>query len=160
MGRRSVDELMHEMKRLMQEHIESLKAQEFVPPDEEQAEHDKKLLALIREVSAEFLAEFQRAQAEIEGDDMKKKPSVTLPGKVEKVIGPMADEPEKVQISIDDADHLYRELRIENSLKDSTGEEVRLQEDQSVDVTVEAEKPEEPQQTDMQKNQAQKRRTA
>jgi len=72
---------------------------------------------------------------------MKEKPSVTLPGKVEKIIKP-ADprEPEKAQIAIEGADTLYKEIRIENSLKDKNGGEVRLKKDADVDVTVEADK--------------------
>ena len=69
---------------------------------------------------------------------MTEKPSVTLPGKVEKVIKPVAEEPEKAQISIHDGDPLYREIRIENSLQDTSGKEVRLKENEEVDVTVEA----------------------
>jgi hypothetical protein len=72
---------------------------------------------------------------------MKDRPNVTLPGKVEKIIKP-ADphEPEKAQISIEGADMLYKEIRIENSLKDKNGDEVRLKKDAEVDVTVEADK--------------------
>lgn len=71
---------------------------------------------------------------------MSGKPSVTLPGKVEKVIAPATpEETEKVQISIEEADTLYREIRIENSLTDEEGNEVKLKEGVDVDVTVEAE---------------------
>ncbi|HEX3322814.1 MAG TPA: hypothetical protein VHR84_19055 [Terriglobales bacterium] len=71
---------------------------------------------------------------------MAEKASVTLPGKVEKVIEPQSlGEPEKVQISIEDADALYREIRVENSLTDEDGNEVRLKEGADVDVKVEAE---------------------
>jgi hypothetical protein len=71
---------------------------------------------------------------------MTEKPSVKLPGKVEKIFRRTPDEPEKAQISIDKADPLYREIRIENSLKDVDGDEVRLEENDEVDVTVETEK--------------------
>jgi hypothetical protein len=65
--------------------------------------------------------------------------SVTLPGTVDKIIPSMAQgEPEKVQISITTADHLYREIRIENSLTDENGHEVRLKKGADVEVTVEA----------------------
>jgi hypothetical protein len=72
---------------------------------------------------------------------MTEKPNVTLPGKVEKIIesaGP--SEPEKAEISIEGADPLYQEIRIENSLTDENGDEVRLKKGADVDVTVEAEK--------------------
>ena len=74
---------------------------------------------------------------------MTEKPNVTLPGKVEKIIetaGP--SEPEKAEISIEGADTLYQEIRIENSLTDENGDEVHLKKGAEVDVTVEAEKSE------------------
>jgi hypothetical protein len=67
------------------------------------------------------------------------KPSVTLPGTVEKIIKPMEPrEAEKAQIAIEGADELYREIRVENSLTDENGNEVRLKKGASVEVTVEA----------------------
>ena len=73
---------------------------------------------------------------------MTEKPSVTLPGTVEKIIKPSEpNEPEKAQISIEGADDLYREIRIENSLTAENGDEVRLKKDAEVNVTVNA-KPE------------------
>jgi hypothetical protein len=65
---------------------------------------------------------------------MRDKPSVTLPGKVENVIKPVGGEPEKAQITIEEADPFIR-----NSLKDVGGEEVHLESDDEVDVTVETE---------------------
>lgn len=71
---------------------------------------------------------------------MSEKPSATLPGVVEKVIKPLhPSEPEKAQIAVEGADHLYKEIRIENSLKDANGNDVSLKEGANVDVTVEAE---------------------
>jgi hypothetical protein len=71
---------------------------------------------------------------------MAEKPSVTLPGTVEKVIKPVSpNEPEKAQIAVEGADDLYREIRIENTLTDENGEKVRLKKGAEVDVTVEAE---------------------
>jgi len=67
------------------------------------------------------------------------KASVTLPGTVEKIIKPPHPNlPEKAQIAIDEADHLYREIRIDNALTDQNGEPVRLKEGTPVEVTVEA----------------------
>ncbi len=72
---------------------------------------------------------------------MTEKPSVTLPGTVEKIIkSPHTSEPEKAQISIEGADDLYKEIRIENSLKEQNGNEVRLKKGAEVQVTVEADK--------------------
>jgi hypothetical protein len=71
---------------------------------------------------------------------MTAKPSATLPGTVEKIIKPPhPSEPEKAQIAVEGADHLYKELRIENSLTDENGNEVHLKKGAKVDVTVAAE---------------------
>src|ERR1700733_3227728 len=70
---------------------------------------------------------------------MSEKPSTTLPAVVEKIIkSPSPDEPERAQITVEGADHLYRELRIENTLTDENGDEVRLKPGAEVDVTIEA----------------------
>ncbi len=68
------------------------------------------------------------------------KPAATVPGTVEKVIKPLVPgQPEKVQISIETADHLYKEIRVENTLVTPEGETVALKEGAQVDVTIEAE---------------------
>jgi hypothetical protein len=67
------------------------------------------------------------------------KPAVTLPAVVEKIVKPFnPSEPEKAQIAIQGADHLYREIRVENTLKNAAGEKVRLKPGAEVDVTIEA----------------------
>jgi len=71
---------------------------------------------------------------------LTEKPSSTLPGTVEKIIkSPFPSEPEKAQIAVEGADHLYREIRIENTLTDANGDEVSLKPGAHVEVTVEAE---------------------
>jgi hypothetical protein len=47
--------------------------------------------------------------------------------------------PEKAQIAVHGADHLYRELRIENTLTDENGDKVRLKPGGEVEVTLAAE---------------------
>jgi hypothetical protein len=72
---------------------------------------------------------------------MSEKPSTTLTGTVEKIITPLSSkEPEKAQIVVEDADPLYRELRVENALTDENGEKVRLKPGAEVEVTIEAER--------------------
>jgi len=67
------------------------------------------------------------------------KPSVTLPGIVEEIIeSPHPGIPEKAEISIQGADELYQEIRIENTLTDELGDELRLKKGALVEVTVEA----------------------
>jgi hypothetical protein len=79
-------------------------------------------------------------QAEASEDQRMKKPSTTLRGTVEKNISsPVPSEPDKAQIAIAGAEPLYKELRIENTLTDASGNEVQLKRGAEVEVTVEAE---------------------
>ena len=70
---------------------------------------------------------------------MPKKSGTKKHGTVRKIIKPIdPSEPEKAEIEVHDADHLYKEIRIENKLVDSKGKKVKLKPSASVDVTVEA----------------------
>ena len=70
---------------------------------------------------------------------MDENPSVKLPGTVEKIIKPPGpDMPEKAQITVEGADHLYKEIRVDNTLIDQHGNEVKLKEGAKVEVTVAA----------------------
>lgn len=71
----------------------------------------------------------------------KKKPTITLPGTVEKIIPPnrYAGEPEKAEIAVEGAEPLYKEIRIDNTLRDEEGNEVGLTPGAEVEVTIEAE---------------------
>jgi hypothetical protein len=46
--------------------------------------------------------------------------------------------PDKAQIAVEGGDDLYREIRIENTLIDQNGAEVRLKPGAQVEVTIEA----------------------
>jgi hypothetical protein len=71
---------------------------------------------------------------------MAEKASTTLPGTVEQIIrSPFPNEPEKAEIAVEGADDLYKEIRIENTLADEEGNEVRLKRGAQVEVTIEAE---------------------
>ena len=62
-----------------------------------------------------------------------------LPGTVNKIIKPVVPSvPEKAQIDVEGAEDLYREIRVENTLTDEHGEEVRLKEGAQVEVSIEA----------------------
>ena len=68
------------------------------------------------------------------------KPAVTIPGTVEKIIPPVfPGEPEKAEITLNDADPLYGQVRVENTLTNANGEAVGLKKGAQVDVTIEAE---------------------
>lgn len=71
----------------------------------------------------------------------RKKAASKFPGKVEKVIRPhpSSGEPEKAQISVEGADHLYKEIRVPNRLVGDNGQQVKLKPGEEVDVTIEAE---------------------
>ncbi len=73
-------------------------------------------------------------------ETMNEKPSATMPGTVEKIIKSLSpNEPDRAQISVEGADHLYREIRIDNTLTNNNGDEVSLKRGAHVEVTVEAE---------------------
>lgn len=62
-----------------------------------------------------------------------------LAATVKKVIKPRVPSgPEKAEITIHEAEDLYKEIRVENTLVDEKGQGVRLKEGASVDVIVEA----------------------
>ena len=70
---------------------------------------------------------------------MPEKSNVTMPGTVEKIIPPVHPSgPEKAQIALEGGEELYREIRIENSLTNENGDEVRLKKGAEVEITVEA----------------------
>jgi len=70
-------------------------------------------------------------------------PRTSMPGTVNKLI-PSArpNQREKAQIAIDGADHEDRDFRIENSLADEHGDEVKLKKGAHVEVTVKSEESE------------------
>jgi hypothetical protein len=81
--------------------------------------------------------------AELNMDTSRKAepPSTTMPGIVDKIIpSPRPSQPEKAQIAVHEADHEYRDLRIENTLTDEHGDDVRLKKGAHVEVTVAATK--------------------
>jgi hypothetical protein len=70
---------------------------------------------------------------------MSKNKRKKLRGTVQKVLKPIVPrEPEKAQISVEGADELYREIRVENALTDENGDKVRLKLGAEVDVLLEA----------------------
>lgn len=62
-----------------------------------------------------------------------------MPGTVDKIIAsPRPSEREKGQVTVDEADHRYRKIRIENTLTDENGDDAKLTKGSRVDVTVTA----------------------
>jgi hypothetical protein len=68
---------------------------------------------------------------------MNEKPNATSSGTVKMIIkSPLASEPERAQIAVEEADHSYMQIRIKNTLTDENGEEVQLKPGAKVKVTV------------------------
>jgi hypothetical protein len=66
-------------------------------------------------------------------------PSTTMPGTVKKIIpSPRTNLPEKAQIAVAGAPGPYRDLRIESTLTDEHGDDVKLKKGAHVEITVTA----------------------
>lgn len=74
----------------------------------------------------------------------REQPRTILPGTVEKIIpSPRPSQPEETQIAVDRAARPHRDFRIENSLTDEHGDDVKLKKGAHAEVTVAAEPREE-----------------
>ena len=79
------------------------------------------------------------AELNLDTARISERPRTTIPGTVDELIPSLhPNEVDKVQISIE-GDQGYRDLRIENSLTDEHGDEVKLKKGAHVNVTVTAE---------------------
>jgi hypothetical protein len=82
----------------------------------------------------------QIAELNLDTARIPEQPNVTMSGTVDKIIpSPRPSQPEKAQIAVDGADHRHRDLRIENTLNDEHGDDVKLKKGAHVEVTVAAE---------------------
>ena len=77
----------------------------------------------------------------LESARIPEQPSTTLSGTVDKIIPSLRpSQPEKAQIAVDAADPRRRDhLRIENTLTDEHGDDVKLRKGAHVEITVTAE---------------------
>jgi hypothetical protein len=70
----------------------------------------------------------------------REQPSTTMPGTVDKIIPSRRPrQPEEAQIAVDKAGRPHRDFRIENTLTDEHGDDVKLKKGAHVEVTVTAE---------------------
>lgn len=94
--------------------------------------------SLNREVAQPRVARSARiAHLNLDTSRIPKAPSAVLPGTVDKIIpSTRRSQPEKAQIAVDGPDRRYRDLRIENSLTDEHGDDVKLKKGAHVEVTV------------------------
>jgi hypothetical protein len=80
------------------------------------------------------------AELNLDTARIREQPSTIMPGTVDKIIpSPRPSQPEKAQITVDRNDHRHRALRIENTLTDEHGDDVKLKKGAHVEVTVTAE---------------------
>jgi hypothetical protein len=91
--------------------------------------------------SRAWLGPAKIAELNLDKARIPEQPSTTIPGKVNKIIAARPNQPEKAQIAVDGADHRHRNLRIENTLTDEHGEDVKLKKGAHVEVTVTAAEP-------------------
>jgi hypothetical protein len=77
------------------------------------------------------------AELNLEADRIQERPSTRMSGTVRRIIPSRRGmSPGKAQISVDLPEKRYREIRIENSLTDEHGDEVKLKRGARVQVTV------------------------
>ena len=80
------------------------------------------------------------AELNLDTTRIPEQPSIARPGIVDKInSSPRPSQWEKAQISVDGADQRHRELRIENTLTDEYGDDVRLKKGARVQIVVTAE---------------------
>jgi hypothetical protein len=104
-------------------------------PDDATRASLKKEMAKPRMVRSGRIAELNLDTARL-----REQPSTTMPGTVDKIIpSRRPSQPEKAQIAVDSTDHRHRDLRIENTLTDEHGDDVKLKKGAHVQVTVTAE---------------------
>ena len=93
-----------------------------------------------KEMAMQRVAKSARiAERDLDATRTAEQPSTSMPGTVEKIIpasGP--DQPEKAQIAVDVPDQQHRNLRIENTLTDEHGDDVKLKKGGHVEITVAA----------------------
>jgi hypothetical protein len=80
------------------------------------------------------------AELNLDTTRIPEQPRTTMPGTVDKIIpASRPHRPKKAQITIDGADQRHRDLRIENTLTDENGDDMKLKRGDRVEVTVTAE---------------------
>jgi hypothetical protein len=95
----------------------------------------KKEMAKPRMAKSAQTAELNLGTERVPGHQVR----ATLPGTVNKIIASLrTTQPEKAQIAVAGEGDRYRNLRIENTLADGNGNEVRLKKGAHVKVTVTA----------------------
>src|SRR5271166_5613112 len=106
-----------------------------------QKKHDNAAYAGVKkEMAKPRMAKSARiAELNLETARISQRPSTTMPGIVDRIIpSPRQSLPGKAQIAVDGPDHRKQDLRIENTLTDENGDDVKLKKGACVDITVTA----------------------
>jgi hypothetical protein len=95
---------------------------------------------VLKEIAQPRMSKSARiAELSLGSSRIREQPSTIMPGIVDKLIlSHRLSQPEKAQIAVKGADLGYRDLRIENSLTDEHGDEVKLKKGAHVEITVTA----------------------
>lgn len=104
-----------------------------------QKEHDNAEYAGVKkEMAKPRMAKSARiAELNLETARISERPSTTMPGTADRIIpSPRRKLPEEAHITVDGPDHRNQDLRIENTLTDENGDDVKLKKGAHVDVTV------------------------
>jgi hypothetical protein len=106
--------------------------------DQKESDNAATRATVIREMAKPRMARSARiAELNLDTARITEQPSTTLPGTVHRIIpSPRPSQPEKAQIAVDGADRQYQDLRIENTLTDEHGDDVKLKKGAHVEVTV------------------------
>jgi hypothetical protein len=81
------------------------------------------------------------AELNLDTERISEQPSTTMPGRVDKIIAsPRPSQPERAQIAMYETDPQHRDFRIDNTLTDEHGDDVKLKKGAHVAVTVTAKK--------------------
>jgi hypothetical protein len=79
------------------------------------------------------------AELNLDTTRIPEQPRTSMPGTVDKIISSLRpSQPENVRIAVNGPDRRTQDLRIENTLTDEHGDEVRLKKGARVEVTVTA----------------------
>jgi hypothetical protein len=106
-----------------------------------QAEKDYRTFqALVRDLNDLILRKVSRfPQYDGANPWQRTRPWKTVSGRVQKIVNRVyQNHTEDVEITIPEAEHLFREIRIENTFTDVDGQQVALKQGAHLDVTFEA----------------------
>ena len=96
---------------------------------------------VLKEMAKPRMAKSARiAEQNLDTTRIPEHPSTTMPGTVDKIVqSRRSSQPEKARIDVDTASRRDRHLRIDNSLTDENGDDVKLKKGAHVAVTVTSE---------------------